>query len=147
MKTKQGKVLLGHISGLFGVKGWVKIFSYSSPRAQIVNYKQWYLAKDPSTHELEKIYLEDGCAHKKGVIAKFIDVDDRDLAANLLNLEIWVDENELPELEDGDYYWHQLIGLEVFTTDDNYIGNVKNLLETGANDVLIVRDDEQSEYL
>ncbi|MEM8844932.1 MAG: ribosome maturation factor RimM, partial [Pseudomonadota bacterium] len=101
----------------------------------------------PSTHELEKIYLEDGCAHKKGVIAKFIDVDDRDLAANLLNQEIWVDENELPELEDGDYYWHQLIGLEVFNTDDNYIGNVKNLLETGANDVLIVRDDEQSEYL
>ena len=138
---------MGHVSGLFGVKGWVKIFSYTSPRAQIVNYKHWYLAKNSNTGELNAVHLEDGRAHKEGVVAKFKDVDNRDLAAALLNQEIWVDEGELSALEEGDYYWHQLIGLEVFDTENFSFGKVEDLLETGANDVLIVRDDSKSERL
>lgn len=142
-----GKILLGHVSGLFGVKGWVKIFSYTRPRVQICNYRDWYLAKNANTEEFKEVHLEDGRAHKEGVIAKFKNIDDRDLAAALLDYEIWVDESELSALEEGEYYWHQLIGLEVFDAENFSFGKVENLLETGANDVLIVRDENTTERL
>ena len=141
MKNK--KVLLGKINGLFGVKGWVKVFSYTQPRHKIVEYKNWYLGDDQSHH----IEVEQGQAHKSGVIAKLKGIDDRDLAVTLVNQKIWVASDQLETLPEGEYYWFQLIGLKVVDSDNQPIGEVKDLIETGANDVLIVRADSKTEYL
>ena len=138
---------MGHISGLFGVKGWVKIFSYTSPREQIVAYKHWYLKRKQKAGEFELIRVEDGRTHKEGVIAKLNEIDDRDSAAALLETEIWVDENELPDLEEGEYYWYQLTGLQVTNLEQENLGTVTGLMETGANDVLLVRAPDNEEIL
>ena len=90
MNPKQEKILLGHISGLFGVKGWIKIFSYTSPRVQIVNYKNWYLKTRTDHSDYTLVCVEDGRAHKEGVVAKLQNIDDRDSAATLLEAEICV---------------------------------------------------------
>ena len=139
------RILLGHISGLFGVKGWLKIFSYTSPRTQITAYKQWYLGED----EQVVMRLEAGQAHKDGVIAKLVGIDDRDQAMNLMQREIWVNQQALPELAQGEYYWHQLIGCQVLDVAGDVIGQVHDLMETGANDVLIVQTlhPHKREYL
>lgn len=128
------KILLGHVSGLFGVKGWVKVFSYTDPREQITQYKKWYLGSHPS----RLIELEQGQAHKQGVIAKLAGIDDRDTAAKLVEQDIWVDKSDLPELSENEYYWHDLIGCTVLDGADRVIGKVHDLIETGANDVLVV---------
>ncbi len=137
------KVLLGHVSGLFGVKGWVKVFSYTRPRSQIVTYKRWYLGETQD----RLIVLEEGRSHKEGVIAKLEGINDRDSAVSLIDSKIWISEVELEPLEEDEFYWYQLIGLQVFDTENKLLGSVKKLLETGANDVLIVQGDGKSEHL
>ena len=131
---KNEKLLLGKINGLFGIKGWVKVFSYTQPRSKIVEYKHWYLMRDLS-HPVE---LESGHTHKSGVVAKLRSIEDRDAAAELVGQEIWVASAELAVLPENEYYWYQLIGLDVFDCSNKYIGKIKDLMETGANDVLIV---------
>lgn len=143
---KDEKVLLGKINGLFGVKGWVKVFSYTQPREKIVEYKFWYLGDD-QCHQLEQVEVEQGQSHKAGVIAKLKEIDDRDAAVSLLNQNIWVAVDQLEILPKDEYYWFQLIGLEVYDVDSKYIGKIKDLMETGANDVIIVRGEGKTEHL
>ena len=139
----QGKVLLGHISGLFGVKGWVKVYSHTRPREQIAAYKTWYLGDN-----LERaICLRDGRAHKQSVVAKLAGIDDRQAAVKLLNYKIWVDQSALALLPADEFYWYQLIGLRVFDSQQKLLGIVTDMLETGANDVLIVRAADKTEHL
>ena len=137
------KVLLGHVSGLFGVKGWVKVFSYTQPRSKIVTYRRWFLGESKD----HQILVEDGRAHKEGVVAKLEGIDDRDAAISLIDSKIWVSEDELAPLGDNDFYWYQLIGLAVFDIHQKLLGTVINLMETGANDVLIVRAKDNVEHL
>ena len=147
VNSKPEKILLGHISGLFGVNGWVKIFSYTSPREQIVNYKNWYLKSTQGAKDFTLNYVEGGRAHKEGVIAKLKNIDDRDSAVALLEHEIWVDESALSDLKEGEYYWYQLTGLNVINQEQVRLGTVTGLMETGANDVLVVHDDTLKETL
>lgn len=134
------RILLGHVSGLFGVKGWVKVFSYTDPREQITHYKKWYLGGQADT----VIELEQGQIHKQGVIAKLAGIDDRDTAATLVKKDIWVDKSDLPQLSENEYYWHDLIGCKVSDGADRVIGKVHDLIETGANDVLVVVTSNES---
>lgn len=137
------KILLGHIHGLFGVKGWVKVFSYTRPRSQILDYPDWFLeeASDRS------IRLEDGKVHKEGVIAKLAGIDDRDAAVAMLQKKIWINAGELPALVDDEYYWYQLIGLQVVDASKQPLGKIIQLFETGANDVMVVQSKNGSEHL
>jgi len=134
---KEEKVLLGKINGLFGIKGWIKVFSYTQPRDKVVEYKHWYLGDDQH-RQLEQVEVEQGQSHKAGVIAKLKSINDRDDAVRLLNQNIWVAVDQLETLSEDEYYWFQLIGLEVYDVDSNYIGKIKDLMETGANDVIVV---------
>lgn len=136
-------VLLGHISGLFGVKGWVKVFSYTRPRTQILNYRAWRTGAD----KMHILAVENGRAHKEGIIAKFAGIDDRDQAVSLLDAEIHVLANELPELPVTEFYWHQLIGLQMVDCQQQSLGTIVRMMETGANDVFIVRAKDKKEHL
>ena len=140
---KDEKILLGKINGLFGVKGWLKVFSYTQPRHKIVEYKHWYLGDEMAS----PVEVEHGRAQKSGVVVKLIDIDDRDTAAAYLEKNIWVRSELLEPLPAGEYYWFQLIGLDVYDCQDNHIGKVKDLMETGANDVLIVTSEGKQEHL
>ncbi len=136
------KILLGRVNGLFGVKGWIKVYSYTQPRQKITQYKHWFLGPD-SRH----LVVEGGHAHNAGVVAKLAGIDNRDQAVALLNQTIWVAADQLEALGENEYYWFQLIGLDVYDLQHRCLGEIKDLMETGANDVLVVVDQHQHEHL
>ena len=121
----------------------MKVFSHTRPRAQILDYRQWYLGKRGD----RLIQLEDGRSHNTGVVAKLVGVDDRDSAVELLDNKIWVNESELPVLETDEYYWYQLIGLQVVDIANKNLGEITSLFETGANDVMVVLAEDGVEHL
>lgn len=133
-------IILGRISGLFGVKGWVKIYSHTSPRTGILGYKTWYLKQNGGWQMLKPAA---GQAQGKGVVAKLAGYDDRDQAAALIGVDIAVKREQLPKLEPGEYYWSDLEGLRVETVDGVDLGVVSHLFETGANDVLVVKGERE----
>lgn len=133
-------VQLGRISGLYGVKGWVKVFSYTEPRDSIIKYPRWFLVRNGQRTE---VVPESGRGHGKGVVAKLEGVDDRDQAAQWIGADIEVPRADLPPSEDGSWYWTDLIGLEVVNLKGERLGQVETLLETGANDVLVVQGERE----
>lgn len=139
-RENDNTVDVGKISGVFGVKGWLKIFSYTSPKENILNYSPWLLKK---AGEVKTVEVVDGNLQGGGVIAQIKGVNDRNQAETLLGYEIFIRREQLPETSEGEYYWSDLIGLEVETTDGVVLGIVDSLLETGANDVLIVKGERE----
>lgn len=131
-------VILGRVSGLFGVRGWVKIHSYTDPRAGILDYREWLVLIGD---RWKPVTVAEGRPHGKTLVARFEGVDDRDEAAAFVDALIGVRREQLPAAEDGRYYWSDLEGLAVEDAGGNTLGRVAYLLETGANDVLVVRDE------
>lgn len=140
---EQKQVILGRISGLHGVSGWLKILSYSRPRENIFSYKPW-LIRQPCGTCLKQL-VNAWKPHSKGLIARFDGVDDRDKAQAFVGLEIAVAREQLPALAAGEYYWRDLLGMEVVNQARNVLGIVVEIRETGANDVLVV--EGQDRYL
>ncbi|MDF2181283.1 ribosome maturation factor RimM [Neptuniibacter sp. CAU 1671] len=140
-KNSEETVVLGSVTAVYGVKGWVKIFSHTDPIENIFGYKPWLMEFDGVW---KPVAVEDGKPHGKGLIAKLKGIDDRDLAATYCGKEIRVDASQLPVLEEGEYYWSQLENLLVYTESGVLLGKVSHLMETGSNDVLVVKGTEQS---
>jgi len=135
-----GRVIVGRISGLFGVRGWLKIFSYTESRENIVGYSPWQVNKDG---QWRTVKVESGRSHGKGVVVKLIGYDDRDAAATLIGCDIAVTREQMGEPEPGEYSWADLEGLKVVTLDGVELGVVDHLFETGANDVVVVRGERE----
>ena len=133
-------VLLGRVSGLFGVRGWVKVYSYTNPRWAVLDYGPWWIGRDGLWRQLP---LAEGQRHGKNVIARLDGCADRDQATELLGCDIAVAPDALPEPDDGHYYWHDLVGLEVVHRDGTGLGRVAYLMETGANDVLVTEGEQE----
>ena len=135
-----GLVHFGRISGLFGVQGWVKVFSHARPREAIIGYSPWLVKLGGVWREVK---VEEGRAQGKGVVAKLAGVDDRDQATRFVGAEIAIRLSQLPPLEKGEYYWAQLVGLEVVNLAGQSFGKVDRLFDTGANDVMVVRNGSE----
>ncbi|MCQ8106126.1 ribosome maturation factor RimM [Methylomonas sp. SURF-2] len=129
----------GEISGVFGVKGLVKVFSFTEPRENILRYSPWILRKNNQTKEIK---VTGGQRQGNTVVAELEGIADRDAALALMGWEILISKQQLPKPRPGEYYWADLIGLTVKTQEGVYLGVVDHLLETGANDVLVVIDGE-----
>ncbi|MGY6277331.1 ribosome maturation factor RimM [Methylomonas sp. MgM2] len=127
----------GEISGVFGIKGWVKVYSFTEPRENILRYSPWLLRKNNQTREIN---VSKGQLHGHAVVAQLEGVAARDEAMALIGAEILIRKEQLPKPEPGEYYWADLVGLRVETQTGVYLGKVDHILETGANDVLVVRD-------
>jgi 16S rRNA processing protein RimM len=132
------RVLVGRIVGLYGVQGWLKIESWTEPRTQIFKYQPWQLEKAPG--EVMEVAGIKGRAQGKGLVCQLPGVDDRDAAAALVGQDIHVARELLPPPAKDEYYWVDLEGLEVVTTEGVPLGRVSHLFATGANDVVVVRD-------
>lgn len=138
-ETASRRVLLGRISGLFGVRGWVKIHSHTEPREQILDYADWQIGRNGHWRDAQ---VAEAAAHGKGLIARLDGYQDRDRAAELVGCDIAINRDDLPELQEG-YYWCDLQGLRVVTGDGVELGRVDHLFSTGANDVMVVRGDRE----
>jgi 16S rRNA processing protein RimM len=131
-------IQLGYIAGLHGVNGWVKIFSFTQPREAILDYQPWLLGEDR-----KPVTVSRGSRHGKTVIAELPGVDDRDQARALIEQPIAVDRQQLPGLPEDEYYWADLEGLEVSARDGTVLGRISRMMETGANDVMVVTGERE----
>ena len=138
--SKQQHINVGRISGVFGIKGWVKVFSFTDARENILNYSPWLLKKDSETRVVNVI---DGNLQGKAVVAQLDGVSDRDQAASLMGWDIFITPDQLPKVAKNEYYWSDLVGLAVETNLGIQLGTVDGLLETGANDVVIVKGERE----
>ncbi|MEX2496413.1 MAG: ribosome maturation factor RimM [Woeseia sp.] len=143
--TNAEPVVLGRIAGLYGVRGWVRVISYTEPVEALLEYRDWLLNTQGAWRSKA---VAEGRKHGKAVVVRLADVEDRDAAAELLGADIAVARQEMPSLEPGEYYWVDLEGLEVRHRDGRILGRVARMLATGANDVIVVRrNDEQNREL
>ena len=133
-------VFIGRIAGVYGIKGWVKVISYTRPKENITRYATWFL--DQGHGQIETT-VEACKAYGKSVIAKFKNVDDRDEAMKFHESKIYIRRHQLPELAEDEYYWHDLMGMTVIDQNQNTLGEVIDILETGANDVFVVSGDKR----
>ena len=133
-------LVLGREVGAFGVRGWVKVYSYTDPREAVLNYKGLMLGRNGEWQSAEVVA---GQRHGKSVIAQFEGVDDRDQAEAMVGADIGVSREALPEPGDGRFYWSDLIGLTVVHRDGTKLGIVESMLETGAHDVMVVVGDHE----
>lgn len=133
-------MVLGRVTGLFGVKGWVKVFSYTEPREAVLDYKRWLLG---SGDGWQPANVAEGQRHGKAIIARLDGFEDRDQAAALIGKDIGVPRDELPDAGEDRYYWSDLVGLRVEHRDGRELGRVDRLLETGADDVMVVIGEQE----
>ncbi len=129
-------VVLGKIVSVHGVKGEVKVYSFTDPLDNVLDYRRWMLRRDG---EVKQIELASGRLQGKVLVAKLKGLDDREVARSYAGFEICVPRSELPDLAEGEFYWYQLEGLRVIDQAGQLLGKIDHLFETGANDVMVVK--------
>lgn len=133
-------VILGRLGAPHGVRGWFRVRSAARPPESILEFDTWLIAGTGGWREYRVL---DGRARPNGIVARLDGVADRDAAAALRHAEIAVPRAALPAPAAGEWYWADLVGLAVVTVDGTPLGRVDGLLETGANDVLVVRGERE----
>ena len=136
MKEINKEVILGKVGAVYGVKGWLKIHSFTEDQEAILDYFPWSLKLG---NNLQSVEITDWRRHSKSLIVKVAGINGRDEAQALVGSEIVVNETSLPELPEGEFYLRDLIGMNVVTTKGYDLGIVSDIMETGANDVLVVK--------
>lgn len=137
-------LVVGKITGCYGLKGWVKIHSFTEPLENFQGFGGWQMMRRGVFESIEFDALK---PHGRGLVGHIAGVDDRTLAESYKGLEVSVPASALPGLPHGEYYWRDLRGLQVWCQDGGnrvLIGAVDHLIETGANDVLVVKACEGS---
>ncbi|MEZ5538366.1 MAG: ribosome maturation factor RimM [Pseudomonadales bacterium] len=140
--TANNKTIVGKVTSPYGVKGWVKIHSFTDPAENIFQFDQWSLEHDAATNT-RLVTVEEYKQHGKGFVARLKDIKDRTAAEMICQRAIAVEQGELPKLSEGEYYWQQLIGLRVICNAADskksiLLGEISDMMETGANDVMVV---------
>lgn len=133
------QLTLGRIASVFGVRGWLKVESFTEPRSNLLGYRNWQLHGAPLT----EARVEQGREHGRGLVVKLQGIQDRDQAADLVGAEIRVARSELPALAPGEVYWADLEGLQAFGRGGVRLGVVSHVFATGANDVLVIAGERQ----
>ena len=135
---REAPIVVGKIVGPYGIKGWLKVVSFTDPRDNLLGYRPWRLTRDG---RLDLVELEDARPHGNVYVAKIKGIDDRRGAEALADAEIAIDASVLSRLPDNEFYWRDLIGMAVVLPDGAPLGRVVELIETSANDVLVVESD------
>ena len=133
-------VTLGRITGVHGVRGWVRVQSFTRPAENIFSYGPWLI------RGVELPRLEHK-ASGRGFIVQLRGIEDREIAEELVGEEVQIERSALPEPGEGEYYWADLLGMQVVTTEETILGQVDRLLETGAQDVLVVKAGSREHLL
>lgn len=140
MSTPDSHVVMGRIGAPWGIKGWVKLFSFTDPPENLLEHPSYLMQGD---NGLVTVEFDEMRAQGREYVGHIKGCDVREAAGQFTGRELLLEKAELPELEAG-FYWHQLEGLRVQTVSGEDLGTVQYLLETGANDVLVVKGDTAS---
>lgn len=136
------RILLGHITGISGLQGWVKVHSDTNPRENIVKYKRWWLEQSSQWREVQ---VKSGRPQGKTIVAQLVGVSTPEEASGLIGARIAVERSSLPALQKGEHYWTDLTGMQVKTVEEVLVGPVVRLFETGANDVVVIADEREGQ--
>ncbi len=134
--TPENPIVLGKMGSTYGIRGWLRVFSSTEDAESIFEYLPWFIQQGGKWQAVE---LESWKRHNQDLIIKVKGVEDRDAANLLTNREIVVDSSQLPDLDEGDYYWKDLFGCQVVTTSGYELGKIIDMMETGSNDVMVVK--------
>ena len=134
--TAEDLIVLGKIYSVHGVRGEVKVYSFTDPIDNLLDYPRWTLRRDGDSRQVE---LASGRLQGKFLVVKIKGLDDREEARSFAGFDVCVPRSQLPSLKDGEFYWYQLQGLKVIDLQGQLLGQIDHLLETGANDVMVVR--------
>jgi 16S rRNA processing protein RimM len=134
------RVILGKVGAVHGVRGWVKLWSYTDPPANLLDYGEVELGQGGHWAPAR---LAEARPHGNALVGRFAGVEDRDGAAALVGAELAVAREKLPQPGEGEYYWTDLVGLEVVNRDGVHLGRVREMMATGANDVMVVEGDRE----
>ena len=138
---KDGFLLMGKVTGTHGVKGTLKVQSYAASPAIFGSGGRLLVRKADGSEKIRRINWAQ--PHGRGLLVSLAEINDLDQAATFKGAEIFVERAVLPELEDGAHYWCDLIGLAVFAIDGRCLGRIQSIIETGSNDVYVVRDGKR----
>ncbi|MCD6048286.1 MAG: Ribosome maturation factor rimM [Gammaproteobacteria bacterium] len=141
MRAPEAKILAGKIGAPHGIKGWVKVFSYTSTPENLLNYQPWLLEIKGVMKSLKVLHAQ---PHGECLIVAFEGVTDRDQAAELTHTKIYIQRDQLPELAEDEYYWHDLEGVEVKNLEGFVFGRVDYLMNAGASDLMFIKGDKES---
>jgi 16S rRNA processing protein RimM len=137
MQENELPIVVGRIGGVYGIRGWLKVDSFTRPKENIFTYSPWLMHVNASWKE---VAVEDFQQRGNGrLLVKIKGIDSPEEAREYVHCQLAVTHEILPALGEGEYYWHDLIGLEVFNQDEISLGKVKEIVETGANDVLVIK--------
>jgi 16S rRNA processing protein RimM len=129
-------LVVGRFGAPYGIKGWLNVTSYTDPLENIVEYRPWFVERGSNWSEVTVVRTK---PHRNGFVAQIEGVDDRNAAQELVGRSIGVPESALPAVGEDEFYWKDLIGLDVADPAGTVLGQVSGLMETGANDVVVVR--------
>jgi len=135
MRAGAQQVVMGRVVGPWGVQGWIRVQPYSGDPAGLLQISRWQLVRRGVSSEVE---IQAARAHAGHVIAKVQGLQDRDAALALRGAEVVVTRDTLPEPEPGQFYWADLVGLQVVNNQSEALGEVLGLFENGAHDVIEV---------
>ena len=130
------EILIGKVGRPYGIKGWIKIISYTNDIEDIFKYSPWLVRQSNHTVEYS---VQEWKKHNKGLVCRLKDVTEREIAEKLTNSKIFIKALQLDDLQDNEYYWRDLIGCQVFNLDNYNMGTVTSLIETGSSDVLEIQ--------
>jgi hypothetical protein len=138
MNDMQNWVAMGHIKGAFGVKGWVKVQPSTEYTDSLLDYSQWRLVQG---NDVMMATLLNGHVANGELHVKFEQIQDRDSAALLRGYTIYIPREQFAEPDENEFYWTDLMGMQVYNRDNACLGEVINIMETGAHDVLVVKGE------
>jgi 16S rRNA processing protein RimM len=138
-------IAVGKINGTHGVKGHLKVYSYSG-NIESLKAVRIAILRSPDSATTAEYEVKSVKPHGSGFILGLNNLDDIDQALTLVGSELCLKRNQFPEPEDDEYYWCDLIGLRVFTDEGVELGTITDIFETGSNDIYVVRNGKQ-EYM
>jgi len=131
-----GIVMVGKVHGAFGVRGWLRVESFTEVELDILDYQPWII-------DGREYHVGEGKPHGRGLVVRLEEIDDRDYAEAIRGKDIAVPSSQLPAAEPGEYYWRDLLGLKVTTVDGEDLGVIESMMETGSNDVMVVKGERE----
>ncbi|WP_428086445.1 ribosome maturation factor RimM [Candidatus Thioglobus sp.] len=135
------RLLIGQINGLFGIQGWVKIFSHTHPRKNILAYQPWHIELNGVWTTLE---IVKGRIQGKTIVAQLKDVNDCEVAKNYIGTQLYIEKSQRAKLPKGEYYWDELTGLEVINKEGIVLGKITSMVDTGSNSVMVINGKKES---
>lgn len=133
-------VIVGRFGRTHGIKGLITVHSFTEPRDNILRYTDWHIKLADQWQPLKLLNVE---INNKSILAQIEGYREREQVAVFTNVEIAVSRKQLPPLEPGEFYWHQLVGMQVVNLQHQELGKVIDVLSTGSNDVLVIEGEKR----